>query len=471
MLVFLLPPHHFWKIAQMKVGSSGINAEYGRIMRPNRPSVAVPTKKDSIKPPPLPCRPSPRGEGSFPGFERRPMVGQEIPSSFDSERTNLIASSPVVSRPSIPPPPPPPILMVADKKSHESTKTQIPTFLVEIVCAHDLKASDSDGKSDPYVRLFFFGMRRESRMKSEVVMNNLDPVWHQKFRVTIPTPSWEACPDFILWVMDYDIIEPDFLGEVRIPASEIRSMSYEWTEKMVYPLTPPSFGQFSKNDEVVKGTLTLKFSVQDGYKRAYFGKTLNYSHKAAKNRGQEHLIPAVIKRLDNPVDLKMEGITRIPGSKLQVDSLARSLDRGQPIDWSSVDPFTCTSLLKHYLSSLPQPLFPNSVFESTLPICLEEPNAVEKIRDLLRSIPEPGAQFLKSIFKYFVHIVNNQNDNKMSPHAISISIGSSLCINNQLNNDSTKFLSILDHVIQLITFITCNFGPLWEDDVDECIPT
>eukprot|EP01126_Amoeba_proteus_P055430 TRINITY_DN6880_c0_g1_i2.p1 TRINITY_DN6880_c0_g1~~TRINITY_DN6880_c0_g1_i2.p1 ORF type:complete len:399 (+),score=87.69 TRINITY_DN6880_c0_g1_i2:40-1236(+) len=276
------------------------------------------------------------------------------------------------------PPPLPPNRPVhqPDSETHTQLPSQMlrksykgnPTFLLEIVGARDLKASDSDGSSDPFVKVFFFGLRKDdTRRKTDVVFNNLNPIWNAQLKITLPTQRWSDCPDMILWVMDHDKLGPsDFLGEVRISAADIKNMSQEWTEHFVHTLTPPSFGQTWKGDQSVKGTLTIRFRVKDGYKIAYFGKSLQYSYERAVKRGHEHLISAVVKRLNNDEDLKIEGITRIPGSKSQVDSLSKTLDQGKEVDWKKVDPYTCTSLLKFYLSSLPEPLLTPTAFAAIM---------------------------------------------------------------------------------------------------------
>ncbi|CDK25376.1 unnamed protein product [Kuraishia capsulata CBS 1993] len=82
---------------------------------------------------------------------------------------------------------------------------------LEILDAADLKAADSNGKSDPVLKILVNGTEA---YETKVVKKTLSPTWNES--VDIPVPS-RARSSVIAAVFDWDFAgENDFLGEARL---------------------------------------------------------------------------------------------------------------------------------------------------------------------------------------------------------------------------------------------------------------
>ncbi len=85
--------------------------------------------------------------------------------------------------------------------------------------AKDLRALDSNGKSDPYVKIRVGKASQESK----VIDQELNPVWEETF--VFPTKRVEAClrsahPKIVFELWDKDFLSPDeFLGQVCLSYS------------------------------------------------------------------------------------------------------------------------------------------------------------------------------------------------------------------------------------------------------------
>ncbi|XP_038984951.1 C2 domain-containing protein At1g53590-like isoform X2 [Phoenix dactylifera] len=87
---------------------------------------------------------------------------------------------------------------------------------VEILEGADMKPSDLNGLSDPYVK----GQLGPYRFQTKIQRKTLAPKWHEEFRV--PISSWEAPNLLALQVRDKDHIFDDVLGDCSVDISKLR---------------------------------------------------------------------------------------------------------------------------------------------------------------------------------------------------------------------------------------------------------
>jgi hypothetical protein len=93
------------------------------------------------------------------------------------------------------------------------------TVLVNLLQADDLRAADSDGKSDPYVELTI----GKEEFTSEVIKDTLNPFWgapftfgtHKKKKLT------GQLPDLKVKVLDKNTFRSEKLGTVMIPLNNL----------------------------------------------------------------------------------------------------------------------------------------------------------------------------------------------------------------------------------------------------------
>jgi Ca2+-dependent lipid-binding protein len=85
---------------------------------------------------------------------------------------------------------------------------------VRVIEARNLRAMDSNGFSDPYVKL----QLGKQRFKTKVVKKNLNPAWDQEFSFSVG----DVRDVLKLYVYDEDMIGiDDFLGQVKVPLEDV----------------------------------------------------------------------------------------------------------------------------------------------------------------------------------------------------------------------------------------------------------
>jgi len=122
---------------------------------------------------------------------------------------------------------------------------------VRVVEARNLRAMDSNGFSDPYVKL----QLGKQRFKTKVIKMNLNPTWDQEFSFLVG----DVRDVLKLDVYDEDILRmDDFLGQLRVPledvlAAEDLSLGTQW-----YQLLPKG-----KTDKAVDcGEICVSISLE-----------------------------------------------------------------------------------------------------------------------------------------------------------------------------------------------------------------
>jgi len=120
-------------------------------------------------------------------------------------------------------------------------------FTVKIVEGRNLLAADFNGLSDPYCVVTIFG----EEFKTKVKKKTLNPTWDEAFvHLTHGIPKEDD--NVTVLVYDYDLIgKHNFLGQVKIPSSDLKAPSDKW-----YTLEP------GKNKKKVKGDIRIVIEVQ-----------------------------------------------------------------------------------------------------------------------------------------------------------------------------------------------------------------
>ncbi|KAK8914457.1 C2 domain-containing protein [Platanthera zijinensis] len=95
-------------------------------------------------------------------------------------------------------------------------KPPIAYVKLEIIEAADIKPSDLNGFSDPYVK----GHLGTCRLRTKTQKKTLSPKWFEEFK--IPISSWDVPNILFLDVLDKDHIFDDSLGECSVNISDLR---------------------------------------------------------------------------------------------------------------------------------------------------------------------------------------------------------------------------------------------------------
>ncbi|CAH8359575.1 unnamed protein product [Eruca vesicaria subsp. sativa] len=95
-------------------------------------------------------------------------------------------------------------------------KEPVAHALVEVVEASDVKPSDLNGLSDPYVK----GQLGAYRFKTKILKKTLSPKWQEEFK--IPILTWDSPNILNIEVQDKDRFSDDSLGDCQVNIAEFR---------------------------------------------------------------------------------------------------------------------------------------------------------------------------------------------------------------------------------------------------------
>ncbi|KAJ6404645.1 hypothetical protein OIU84_012749 [Salix udensis] len=119
---------------------------------------------------------------------------------------------------------------------------------VTVVKANDLKNMEMIGKSDPYAIVY---VRPMFKVKTQVIDNNLNPVWNQTFDLIAEDKETQS---LTLEVFDKDIGQDKRLGRVKLALNELEAET--WKEMELRLLS--SFDTLKVKDKNDRGSITIK---------------------------------------------------------------------------------------------------------------------------------------------------------------------------------------------------------------------
>ncbi|KAB5569118.1 hypothetical protein DKX38_002911 [Salix brachista] len=119
---------------------------------------------------------------------------------------------------------------------------------VTVVKANDLKNMEMIGKSDPYAIVY---VRPMFKVKTQVIDNNLNPVWNQTFDLIAEDKETQS---LTLEVFDKDIGQDKRLGRVKLALNELEAET--WKELELRLLS--SFDTLKVKDKNDRGSITIK---------------------------------------------------------------------------------------------------------------------------------------------------------------------------------------------------------------------
>ncbi|KAL2479579.1 Synaptotagmin-5 [Abeliophyllum distichum] len=120
---------------------------------------------------------------------------------------------------------------------------------VTVISAEDLTPADLMGKADPYVVLVL--KKTESKNKTRVVNESLNPVWNQTFEFVVEDGLHDM---LILEVWDHDTFGKDYMGKCILTLTKV---ILEGEYKDTFPLDGAKTGTL---------TLNLKWNPQPIYR-------------------------------------------------------------------------------------------------------------------------------------------------------------------------------------------------------------
>jgi len=117
---------------------------------------------------------------------------------------------------------------------------------IMVIEGNNLIAKDSNGKSDPYLKI------KTLNLKSQIIKKNLNPIWDYSFQTSCSTPL-----DIEVW--DHDALSDDFMGEVVLNLPQLCSQML--TNHQTVTDIWLELKQKSNSKEAVSGSIRIKVDI------------------------------------------------------------------------------------------------------------------------------------------------------------------------------------------------------------------
>ncbi|VDM61669.1 unnamed protein product [Angiostrongylus costaricensis] len=154
----------------------------------------------------------------------------------------------------------PPIRRVSQAELSTMSVSKVATSLSG--WCHNLKAMDSNGFSDPYVKLHLLpGNAKATKLTSKTIEKTLNPEWNEELYYYGVTEEDKQKKTLRITVLDRDRIGSDFLGETRVA---LRKLSMNVPKK--FNLYLEHAIPVSQNSEMIRGKIlvALQYNIQQG---------------------------------------------------------------------------------------------------------------------------------------------------------------------------------------------------------------
>ncbi|CAL9702991.1 unnamed protein product [Knipowitschia caucasica] len=149
-----------------------------------------------------------------------------------------------------------------------------------------------------------------------------------------------------------------------------------------------------------------------------------------KASGQQ--IPVVVEsciRFINLNGLHHEGIFRVPGSQMEVNSLRDAFENGEdPLTEQRYNLDSVAGVLKLYFRSLKNPLFPVDSTGQLLEYAQikNDTERAAQFKTVVVSYPEPIIVVMRYLFAFLHHVSQYSDENMMQPYNLAVCFGPSL---------------------------------------------
>jgi hypothetical protein len=205
--------------------------------------------------------------------------------------------------------------------TEEKLNPNTPKLKVKILRGFNLASKDSNGYSDPYVRVIFGG----KELKTKVIHKTLTPMWEDELEFEYPED--DTLEEIHIICMDWDKVGGhDFMGEYH---AYIKNIPY--SEKVRFPLLVTTI-------EEATGEIELEISKMDPSRARTGTLALKNISELGKAKSSNKRSPRgkddSIKKSDNRnLPLETSGIERSPAEKVQaagvaaVSTLGRALSK------------------------------------------------------------------------------------------------------------------------------------------------
>jgi len=144
----------------------------------------------------------------------------------------------------------------------------------------------------------------------------------------------------------------------------------------------------------------------------------------------EFSLPSFILQVINYLQnyLHLEGVFRISGSSKEIHTFKDTLDKGDDIDLTGINPHSVSGLLKLFLRELPDPLLTFALYQDWIDVIIkyDGEGRIKRIIEIVAKLPMTNKLLLTELLRLLGSISQCADVNKMSPANIGIVFGPTL---------------------------------------------
>jgi len=184
--------------------------------------------------------------------------------------------------------------------------------------------------------------------------------------------------------------------------------------------------------------------------------SIDVSLQNASKYGKIHFFFKALEYLEKYASTT-EGLFRLSGAKVKVDTIRQICDSEKEIDFSAFSDHDVASAVKMFLRDLPEPLIPNDLYNSW--ICLAAIEDKEKkiinAASLIITLPTANKQVLMALLCYLNKFCAGSISHKMTPQNCAIVLAPSIL--KAPGDNPLQILASLNVTQQIMNFLISEY--------------
>uniref|UniRef100_H3DCA3 Rho GTPase activating protein 4a n=1 Tax=Tetraodon nigroviridis TaxID=99883 RepID=H3DCA3_TETNG len=160
--------------------------------------------------------------------------------------------------------------------------------------------------------------------------------------------------------------------------------------------------------------------------------------------------------------LHHEGIFRVPGSQMEINTIRDAFERGEdPLSERAYDLDSVAGVLKLYFRTLEKPLFPTESTSQLLEHAQikDEAERAAQLKTVISSYPEPVVIVMRYLFAFLHHVSEYSDENMMQPYNLAVCFGPSLVSGAQNDDDVVSLQPLINALVKNIIVQQENIFP------------
>eukprot|EP00012_Vannella_robusta_P000349 CAMPEP_0206187968 /NCGR_PEP_ID=MMETSP0166-20121206/3316_1 /ASSEMBLY_ACC=CAM_ASM_000260 /TAXON_ID=95228 /ORGANISM="Vannella robusta, Strain DIVA3 518/3/11/1/6" /LENGTH=418 /DNA_ID=CAMNT_0053603649 /DNA_START=249 /DNA_END=1501 /DNA_ORIENTATION=+ len=205
-------------------------------------------------------------------------------------------------------------------------------------------------------------------------------------------------------------------------------ISVKFWKKLTYIDDINDIYEYIDREQITFPNSVIRFNAKKFRPPPMFGSLLSTILESENNvNGIPHMVESSFAYLRNY--LHVEGLFRVSGENALIKELVLSYNLRERVDLSTIeDPHVVSCLLKRFLGSLAEPLFPHEYYDIILSfyrlLASEYPDLwIAKTAGVVKDFPPEHFRLLRALFAFLTEVTAHSDENLMVPSTIATVIG------------------------------------------------